>query len=748
MFFFWGQQMGTKIAYACICHVGSIRKINQDNYLCEGMYRSNEEDTKIYPLTGEVSLKKCSVFGVFDGLGGEQCGEVSSYLAAKRAAQTEWDGNLKTMLYDFCIAANEEICNFAREEQLQSTGTTVAMLAFQGNWVYVCNLGDSRIFQITEQAIEQISKDHVAPCAHGQKPPLSQCLGIPKEEFVIEPYIIRFRYKVGERYLICSDGVTDMVSESELQALAVGNNTKAASQRILEQALDRGGRDNTTLILLEIKEDKPGIKMMLTPRKAFHNQCNASDGVEQTELNTDALGSEDHNAEDSEMSPGLHGRSNKGAVTQPPVPPRGSIRKRLWLVIAAIALLAGAVVLCVTLFGKKIDDNDDNHSPGSNVTNTPMLTDTLMPTDIPSLTVTATPTDTSTPTTTPTTTPTVTTIAIDETNFPDDAFRKYVSDHFDTMKDGQLSEDEIKAVTKIEIDESGKDITNLKGVEIFSLLESLCCNNCNLNDLDVRENVELTTLNCVNTGLTSLDVSKNTKLKELDCSGNKLEALDVNENVELTTLNCVNTGLTSLDVSKNTKLKELDCSGNKLEALDVSENVELTTLNCVNTGLTSLNVSKNTKLEELNCSENILEALEVSKNVELTTLSCVNTGLISLDVSKNTKLKKLDCSGNKLETLDVSKNFSLMDLWCFNNKLTALDVSKNTNLVEFYCYDNKLTTLDVSKNTALKKLYCHKNNLSALDLGRNIEISDIICDPGVDVTGAGSNVNIKYYNDP
>ncbi len=249
--------MGTKIAYACVCHVGRIRKMNQDNYTCERMYRYNGKDTKVYPLTGEVSARKCSVFGVFDGLGGEQRGEESSFLAAKRASHTEWKGNLKTQLYDFCIAANEEICDFAKKEQLQSTGTTVAMLAFQGDRLYVCNLGDSRIFRISGQSIEQISKDHVAPCAHGRKPPLSQCLGIPKEEFVIEPYIVKLRCKVGERYLICSDGVTDMLSEPEIQAIAVEKSVKKASRKMLKQALAKGGRDNTTLILLEIKKDKP-----------------------------------------------------------------------------------------------------------------------------------------------------------------------------------------------------------------------------------------------------------------------------------------------------------------------------------------------------------------------------------------------------------------------------------------------------------------------------------------------------------
>lgn len=248
--------MGMTIAYACICHVGRVRKVNQDNYMCERMYRHNDRDTKVYPLTGEVTAKQCNVFGVFDGLGGEQRGEISSFIAASRAAHTEWKGNLKNALYNFCIEANEDICRFAQEENLRSTGTTAAMLAFRGDNVYVCNLGDSRIFRITTEKIEQISKDHVAPCAHGRKPPLSQCLGIPKEEFVIEPYITKLRCKAGERFLICSDGVTDMLSEQEIHSLAVEKSVKKASRKILRQALANGGRDNTTLILLEVRRTR------------------------------------------------------------------------------------------------------------------------------------------------------------------------------------------------------------------------------------------------------------------------------------------------------------------------------------------------------------------------------------------------------------------------------------------------------------------------------------------------------------
>ncbi|MBR3434969.1 MAG: hypothetical protein IKG88_03665, partial [Bacteroidales bacterium] len=90
-------------------------------------------------------------------------------------------------------------------------------------------------------------------------------------------------------------------------------------------------------------------------------------------------------------------------------------------------------------------------------------------------------------------------IAIDATNFPDENFRTYVSSNFDTDKDTYLSDDEIAAVTKIAV--SGRNITDLKGIEYFTAL---------------------TDLYCFNNQLTSLDVSKNTALRDINCHSNQL----------------------------------------------------------------------------------------------------------------------------------------------------------------------------------------------------------------------------------
>ena len=121
-------------------------------------------------------------------------------------------------------------------------------------------------------------------------------------------------------------------------------------------------------------------------------------------------------------------------------------------------------------------------------------------------------------------------IAIDETNFPDPVFRKYVSDKLDKSnpKDNVLDQDEIDAVNGFEvIVVEGMGIKSLKGIEFFPALELLRCSDNELTTLDVSKNTNLITLFCENNKLTSLNVSANPHLDWIHCSGNQLTELDI-----------------------------------------------------------------------------------------------------------------------------------------------------------------------------------------------------------------------------
>ena len=251
-------------------------------------------------------------------------------------------------------------------------------------------------------------------------------------------------------------------------------------------------------------------------------------------------------------------------------------------------------------------------------------------------------------------------VTVDATTFPDAIFRQWVLDNI-TSGSTTLTATMIANTTSINV--RFKQITDLKGIEYFTALQSL------------------------------------------ECSTNRL---------------------TTLDVSKNTLLTNLGCSSNKLTDLDISKNTALTMLSCTTNQLTTLDVSKNTKLEILYCSINPLTTLDVSNNTSLISLGCGINKLTSLDISKNTKLLELACPGNQLTTLDLSNNTALENLFCYKNQLTTLDVSKNTALKKFECNNNLLTTLDVTKNTALTSLDCSNNQLTALDLSKQSATIDAV----------------------
>ena len=289
--------------------------------------------------------------------------------------------------------------------------------------------------------------------------------------------------------------------------------------------------------------------------------------------------------------------------------------------------------------------------------------------------------------------------------FPDQVFREFVK-QYDNNNDGKLSQDELAAVTEMDLDPydvpydkpyRGEKISSLKGIEHFTSLKNL---NCKLNLL------------------TELDVSQNPALESLDCSYNQLRALDVSNNLALKELKCGGNSLGALDVSKNSELNSLDCEGNHLSALDVSKNSELNSLNCGDNKLSALNVSNNSKLTILGCWDNKLSELDLRNNSALEQLTCYSNQLSELDVSQNKALKLLNCGYNLLSELNVSQNLVLEALYCDSNQLSELDVSQNKALKGLVCRRNQLSALDLSNNQKLSAhLYCDSNQLTSLNLG-------------------------------
>jgi Leucine-rich repeat (LRR) protein len=370
---------------------------------------------------------------------------------------------------------------------------------------------------------------------------------------------------------------------------------------------------------------------------------------------------------------------------------------------------------------------------------------------------------------------------------PDTNFKTYLlaNTSINTNGDNEIQTTEAAVFTG-GIYVSNLNIADLTGVEAFSEITELYCDNNSLINLDLSNNTELTLLLCNNNALTSLNVSNNTLLEILNCYNNALTSLNVSNNTELGWLRCQNNSLTNLNVSANTILNTLLCQNNLLIHLDIS-NTEVTNLNCSNNQLISLNIANgmNTDFEDFHADINNLTCIEVddaayavsiwTNNVDnlvsfsQNCLACtidipdvnfktylidneeinvngdgeiqcseayaftgtINAANLSISDLKGIEhfvnLPILYCNNNVLLSVDLRQNIALTELRCNNNLLTELNLSQNILLSILRCYQNSLANLNLNQNTALTSLWCPFNNLTHLDLTQNTALTDLRC---------------------
>ena len=283
-----------------------------------------------------------------------------------------------------------------------------------------------------------------------------------------------------------------------------------------------------------------------------------------------------------------------------------------------------------------------------------------------------------------------TSLPINEKNFPDPNFRKYIK----TYKAGGRDVLTVEEQRKVEIIEiNNKGVSDLKGIEAFPNLKELNCGNNSIQKLDLRQNPELEKLICNKNQLTQLDLSKNPKIYYLKCSENQLEQLDVSHLKDLVNLDCSHNDLEQLDVRNCRFLETLYCSSNRLTELDAD-------------------VTHKSRLVSVECQNNQLTVLDVSDSPELTKLWLGNNHLTSLNLDNNPNLNFTYTdiySGENVYTvtLNPDRTFDLRNLpGNFDiNRVTGwehgkangniLTVDEGTNVV-YYAYKCRSDILEVS----------------------------------------------------
>ena len=247
-----------RIKYHAMSTTGNVRKNNEDNLLCDGHSRdvNDEEDFSYY---GEILSEDSKILAVFDGMGGGEQGEVASSMATDVARNYNFGDESKSLsehILECAKEMNNKVHTYAEENQLEHMGTTFAGIVFGKNEIYIGNVGDSRIYKVRNGKIEQLSVDHVLPEElKSFKNIITQYVGMGEEEKEFSPALSTEEYCNGDRYIICSDGLTEKLNDEEVGVLChVAQSVTDASDILVSQALGQGSNDNITVIVCELEE--------------------------------------------------------------------------------------------------------------------------------------------------------------------------------------------------------------------------------------------------------------------------------------------------------------------------------------------------------------------------------------------------------------------------------------------------------------------------------------------------------------
>lgn len=234
-----------------VTDVGRKRKVNQDY-----VYVSDQ------PVGNLPNL-----FAVADGMGGHNAGDFASSFAVKimvDAVKNDADYNPVKIIRHAIESANEELLKQAKKDKsLAGMGTTMVVTTIVGNYIYVANVGDSRLYLMDHSKLQQITKDHSLVQEmvrlgelreeearnHPDKNIITRALGAKNSvnvdffDLMIEP---------GSQILMCSDGLSNMVTDQEMEEILQSHNSlQGKGEKLIDLANENGGKDNIAVILIE-----------------------------------------------------------------------------------------------------------------------------------------------------------------------------------------------------------------------------------------------------------------------------------------------------------------------------------------------------------------------------------------------------------------------------------------------------------------------------------------------------------------
>ncbi len=261
------------IRAAAESNVGNARGNNEDNVYFNGDYITPRNISRPFAIkTGEYT--DVNIFAVFDGMGRNNTGSFASLVAATRLDNLadrisfDTDATPDDAVLEYMQETNELIRDQRRETGGVRTASTMALLIIEHGNAHVYNVGDSRVYLYRDKQLVKLTRDHVA--VEGQKSVslteegirhgrITKFLGMNSRDGRMEPYRAKpFKIKKGDKFLVCSDGVTDQLDEDEITVcLAKRKDPFGHTNELMALSMSDDSDDNVSVIVAEAIE--PGI---------------------------------------------------------------------------------------------------------------------------------------------------------------------------------------------------------------------------------------------------------------------------------------------------------------------------------------------------------------------------------------------------------------------------------------------------------------------------------------------------------
>lgn len=216
-----------------------------------GLVRETNED-----VFHEIPLHK--FFVLADGMGGHNAGEIAAKEAVHHLSSSicqmfplQEQVCLSDLLHQAVLGANSWVHQLSEQkEEFHGMGTTLCCFLLHEEKLFCAHIGDSRIYRFRKK-LEQITQDHrVSPTIHNKKNLITRALGTNPH---VEPAINTFPIKAGDIYFLCSDGLTDYVSNEKIAEILQNQLCiKSASHELIETAKKQGGGDNITILMVRV----------------------------------------------------------------------------------------------------------------------------------------------------------------------------------------------------------------------------------------------------------------------------------------------------------------------------------------------------------------------------------------------------------------------------------------------------------------------------------------------------------------